>query len=199
MCVTALCSRFLDKSHDHYKLFFLKRTLPTWSLHVSMNSNMERKRNASQRTAVETSTEGGSRSTKHSKLVLKPPKFITAPHRTHEELQAVKTLSSQLEEVLTVETPEDALEQLLRVCNLFLPTLEHISTEDGAKSLGALKRLWEAHMEGEGSMAICSVLIRLLGLLAMNEGSEWEGAFVKQMQEFAIKTTEHGEARVVVD
>ena len=155
---------------------------------------MERKRTASQRITVETSTEGGSKPPKHSKLVLKPPKFITAPHRTRKQLHIIKTLASQLDSVLELETHEEVLEQLLTICNLFLPTLEQLTKEDVVKSLVVLERLWDAHSESEDNVAVCSVLIQVVGLLAMKVDNKDELSLSKRVQTLAIKMAEHGES-----
>ncbi len=151
---------------------------------------METKRPRSP-TLVETLQEGAP-PTKQSKLVLKPPKFITDKKQ---KLPPAPTVSSTLESVLEYETAEQILESLISLIDsnklqILLAGRRKWPSEEGSKCLSVVGRLAKAH---RGDIAICCVLVRVLEVLALEMEGESEGIVPKNFQMFVLSLVDHGE------
>ena len=149
-----------------------------------------RKKAASEKpsTSVELPVPGPSTSgPKQAKLVLKPPKFITEAAAKKPTLQS---FSSLLEGVLELETAEEALEQLLKINEQSEPILSRAGEKDVLSSLKIIGKLWK---KLESSVAVCSVLVRTLVLVArrVNESTGDTGLH-GNVQSLCLSMADHG-------
>ena len=155
-----------------------------------------RKRAASERPAtveVEVANGGaapsalGSAPQKQTKLVLKPPKFITEAKVKKPKLQA---FSSLLEGALQLETAEEVLEQLLQVNGQSEPVLSRAGEADMTSSIKLIGKLWKKF---ESSVSVCCVLVRTLVLVTRRaKGFTKEAGLHGNVQTLSLSMIEHG-------
>ena len=151
-----------------------------------------RKRAASERapTSSEVSeAEPSSGTQKRAKLVLKPPKFITEAKKAAKP--QLQSFSSLLEGVLELETPDEALEQLLKINEQSEPVLGRVEELDMISSLKMIGKLWT---KLESNVQVCSVLVRTLVLVA-RRAREYtrETSVHEKVQMLSLSMMEHGE------
>lgn len=159
----------------------------------------ERRRKAVSKgsSAVETKTEGGK---KPAKLVLKPPAPLSPPGKLtfapstcdNVFLRVVEKkvrVSSVLEDCLSAETPEEALEQLLSITASGISSLSSVAE----RSLGVLCELWRRWRE-KGD--VCSVIVRVFVDLVTSGSGEWEGVR-DSVREFATQLSEHSKLMII--
>lgn len=141
------------------------------------------------------------RSTKYPKLILKPPKFLTAKQRRHEPRQE---FSSLLEDMLDLETGEEVVEHLLRLMDTcrVQGTEDRVQgggedssegmnfTEEISKCLSALVKLAKSHRE---NISVCCVLVHALELLVVHWKVRLGGSLPKNVQTFVLSLLDHGE------
>ena len=151
-----------------------------------------RKRAASERasTAVEvTGAEPSSGVQKQAKLVLKPPKFITEAQKAKKP--QFQSFTSLLEGFLDLETPDEVLEQLLKINEQSEPILSRSGETDMMSSLKMIEKLWK---KLESSVQVCSVLVRTLVLVARRvKESTKETSLHGLVQTLSLTMVEHGE------
>ena len=92
-------------------------------------------------------------------------------------------MSSVLEDCLTAETPEEALEQLLSITTSGIASLSSLAE----RSLGVLCELWRRWRE-KGD--VCSVIVRVFVELVTSGSREWEEVR-DSVREFAVQLSEH--------
>ena len=151
-----------------------------------------RKRAASERppTSIEVAGAEPSPDTqKQAKLVLKPPKFITEAQKP--EKPQFQRFSSLLEGVLELETPDEALEQLLKINEQSAPVLGRVEESDMMSSFKVIGKLWT---KLESNVQVCSVLVRTLILVA-RRAKEYarETSLHEKVQTLSLSMMEHGE------
>ena len=151
-----------------------------------------RKRAATERatTAIDVSgAEASSGTQKRAKLVLKPPKFITEAKKATKP--QVQSFSSLLEGVLELETPDEALEQLLKVNEQSEPVLGRVEESDMMSSFKVIGKLWT---KLESNVQVCCVLVRTLVLVA-RRAREYsrETSLHEKLQMLSLSMVEHGE------
>lgn len=190
------------KSHDrleHQRPLLLSPITPThcflldahlffYLAHTTIQ--MEKQKRQRQPTTVETLQESGA-TTKHPKLVLKPPKFITARQTQHE----AENISTILENVLELETAELVLEYMLELidtCKLETVVGQQSvwSSEEVAKCISVVGKIAKAY---RSDTAICCVLVHVLEILAAKLRSSSEGVLPKNLQLFALSLVDHSE------
>lgn len=150
-----------------------------------------RKRAASEKPSTSVEVAGSSPSPgsqKQTKLVLKPPKFITEAKAKKPSLQSFTSL---LEGVLELETADEALEQLLQINEQSDPVLSRAGEKDISSSLKIVSKLWK---KMETSAAVCTVLVRTLVLIArrVNECTNDAGVH-GNVQSLSLSMADHGE------
>ncbi len=143
-----------------------------------------RKRTSTQRvsTIVEGKPKREGSSQKPAKLTLKPSSPSSAhptPRPTPSPSKKTKR-SSPLEECAQLETSEDIVKHLLTINDSHLPDLLGTFSE----SVRLLRDLWRAH---RGSVAICSVVTRLLSCLVVQSDS-----LPQHLNDFILSLPEHG-------
>ena len=156
---------------------------------------MERKRQRPAASADSLQQEGplvDGRSTKHPKLILKPPKFLTAKQRKHESRQE---LSSLLENMLDLESAAEVVEHLLRLMDTCRiegkeDGKEMRSTEEIAKCLSALTKLAKTHRE---DISVYCVLVHALEMLVVHWRVQLRACLPKNLQSFVLSLMDHGE------
>lgn len=129
---------------------------------------------------------------KHAKLVLKPPKFLTAAKPQHQG----EALSSLLEGALELETSEDVLGRLLELLNshkleTLLEEQESWPPEEVGKCIGCLGKLAKTYRE---QVSVCCVLVHIVELLGTRLGACSDGLLPKNYQLFALSLVDHGES-----
>lgn len=142
-------------------------------------------------TSVETIQEGPT-VTKHPKLVLKPPKFITDRQKQDD----LPTVSSILEDTLQLETAEDVVERLLRLLDSH--KLESVleqqgtwSPEEMGKCIGNIGKLAKTY---RGDVSVCCVLVHVVEIFGMKLKSSSDGdCLPKNFQLFVLSLVDHGE------
>lgn len=152
---------------------------------------MERKRQKPPVTA-ETTLEGPQVTAKHAKLVLKPPKFITAKQKRSDDLE---NFASVLEATLQLETAEDVLQRLLDLLNshklsILLEQQEEWSGEEVGRCIGSIGKLAKTY---RNDVSTCCVLVNVVELFgARLRSSNAEGLLPKSFQLFALSLVDHG-------
>ena len=151
---------------------------------------MERKRQRS--SAPADTLQEAAASTKHAKLVLKPPKFLTSKPKESEP----QTVSSLLEQVSELETAEDVLEHLLGLLDSH--ALEFLmeqqrqgvwSQEEVGRCIGSIGKLAKLY---RGDVCVCCVLVHVVEMLGVKLSGESEGLLPKNFQLFALSLLDHG-------
>lgn len=150
---------------------------------------LERKR-AEHPISTDTAQEGPP--VKHAKLVLKPPKFLTATKPQHQG----ETLSSLLESTLELETSEDVLNHLLELLNshkleTLLEEQEGWSPEEVGKCIACLGKLAKTFRE---QVSVCCVLVHMVELFGTRLGACSDGLLPKNYQLFALSLVDHGKS-----
>lgn len=150
---------------------------------------MERKRSEPPVT-VDTLQEGPPITAKHAKLVLKPPKFITAKQRQDDG----ETFCSLLEATLQLETAEDVLQRLLDVLNshklaTLLDQQETWPAEEVARCIGSIGKLAKMHRE---DVCVCCVLVYIVEMFGVRLRSSSSGVMSKSFHLFALSLVDHG-------
>lgn len=150
---------------------------------------MERKR---QKPSPSADTLQEAPATKHAKLVLKPPKFLTAKAKETEP----EAVSSLLERVCELETAEDVLEHLLGLLDShaldFLMEQQWKgawSQEEVGRCIGNIGKLAKTYRE---DVCVCCVLVHVVEMLGVKLSGESEGLLPKNFQLFALSLLDHG-------
>jgi len=156
-----------------------------------LNKRMDRKRPRSPSSEIILQQPSESTS-KHPKLTLKPPDFLTAKRKQHETR---KELSQHLESVLSLETPEEVTEQLLKLIELYKGEVEtNTNTEVGeeiSKCLSALGKLAKSHKD---VISVCCVLVHGLEVFVDHWRARTVGSLPKNVQSFILSLLDHGKA-----
>lgn len=142
--------------------------------------------------ATDTALEGSQVTTKHAKLVLKPPKFITAKLKRGSNLE---NFDSVLEATLQLETAEDVLQRLLDLLNsrklaALLEKQEAWSGEEVARCIASIGKLAKMHRD---NVSMCCVLVHIVELFGarLRSGSS-DSLLPKNFQLFALSLIDHG-------
>lgn len=150
---------------------------------------MERKRQKPPVTAG-TLQEGPEVTAKHAKLVLKPPKFITAKQKRGD----LETFSSVLDAALQLETAGDVLQRLLDLLNShklgsLLEQQEVWPAEEVGKCIGTIGKLAKTYRE---DVCVCCVLVHIVEMFGAALRSSYDGVLPKSFQLFALSLVDHG-------
>lgn len=158
---------------------------------VCLKKMAERKRQKPP-VAADTVLEGPQVTTKHAKLVLKPPKFITAKLKRGSDQD---NFSSLLEATLQLETAEDVLQRLLDLLNshklaTLLEQQEAWSGEEVARCIASIGKLAKMYRD---NVSTCCVLVHIVELFgAKLRSSSSDSLLPKNFQLFALSLVDHG-------
>ena len=130
---------------------------------------------------------------KHPKLTLKPPDFLTSKQKQHETR---KELSQHLETMLGLETQEEVTEHLLRLIELYKGKVKtSVTNETGeeiSKCLSALGKLAKCHKE---VISVCCVLVHGVEVFVHHWRDRMAGSLPKNVQSFILSLLDHGKIR----
>lgn len=128
---------------------------------------------------------------KRAKLVLKPPKFLTAKQKGVER----ESFSSLLEAALQLETAEDVLQRLLELLNAhklgtLLEQQEVWSSEEVGRCIGSIAKLAKTYRE---DVNVCCLLVHVVEMFGVRLSCcSSDGLLPKNFQLFALSLADHG-------
>lgn len=151
---------------------------------------MERKR-VEPSTSADTVQEGPGVTSKRAKLVLKPPKFLTAKQKQVER----ESFSSLLDGTLQLESAEDVLQRLLELLNArklgtVLEQQEVWSSEEVGRCIASIGKLAKSYRE---DINVCCLLVHIVEMFGASlRCSSSDELLPKNFQLFVLSLLDHG-------
>lgn len=141
---------------------------------------------------ADTLQEGSEAGPKRAKLVLKPPKFLTAKQKKQAERES---FSSLLEAAQQLETAEDVLQRFLELLSAhkldaLLEQQQVWSAEEVVRCIANIGKLAKTYRE---DMNICCLLVHIVEMFGVRvRCTSSDGILPKNFQLFALSLVDHG-------